>query len=143
MAKDEKKEKKIIVDEDWKAQAQKEKDVLAAQEKIEHEKAEHDKEEHDKEEQEKQRPPLPPADFAGLVNTFTTQAFFALGVLRTKEDKDIPADLELAKYNIDMLEVLGEKTSGNISDDEQKMIENTLHQLRMAFVQISQKQGAQ
>ena len=122
MAKDEKKE---------------EKDVLAAQEKVEHEKAEHEKED-----QKKERPPLPPADFAGLVNTFTTQAFFALGVLRTKEDKDIPADLELAKYNIDMLEVLGDKTSGNISDDEQKMIENTLHQLRMAFVQISQKQGA-
>ena len=138
MAKDEKKEKKIIVDEDWKAQAQKEKDVLAAQEKAEHEKAEHEKED-----QDKQRPPLPPADFAGLVNTFTTQAFFALGVLRTKEDKDIPADLELAKYNIDMLEVLGDKTSGNISDDEKKMIENTLHQLRMAFVQVSQKQGAQ
>ena len=137
MAKDEKKEKKIIVDEDWKAQAQKEKDVLAAQEKAEHEKAEHEKED-----QDKQRPPLPPADFAGLVNTFTTQAFFALGVLRTKEDKDIPADLELAKYNIDMLEVLGDKTSGNISDDEKKMIENTLHQLRMAFVQVSQKQGA-
>ena len=137
MAQDEKKEKKIIVDEDWKAQAQKEKDVLAAQEKVEHEKAEHEKED-----QKKERPPLPPADFAGLVNTFTTQAFFALGVLRTKEDKDIPADLELAKYNIDMLEVLGDKTSGNISDDEQKMIENTLHQLRMAFVQISQKQGA-
>ena len=138
MAKDEKKEKKIIVDEDWKAQAQKEKDILAAQEKAEHEKAEHEKED-----QDKQRPPLPPADFAGLVNTFTTQAFFALGVLRTKEDKDIPADLELAKYNIDMLEVLGDKTSGNISDDEKKMIENTLHQLRMAFVQVSQKQGAQ
>ncbi len=137
MAQDEKKEKKIIVDEDWKAQAQKEKDVLAAQEKAEHENAEHEKVE-----QEKQRPPLPPADFAGLVNTFTTQAFFALGVLRTKEDKDIPPDLELAKYNIDMLEVLGDKTSGNISDDEKKMIENTLHQLRMAFVQISQKQGA-
>jgi hypothetical protein len=138
MTQDEKKEKKIIVDEDWKAQAQKEKDVLAAQEKIEHEKTEHEQED-----QKKERPPLPPADFAGLVNTFTTQAFFALGVLRTKEDKDIPADLELAKYNIDILEVLGDKTSGNISDDEQKMLENTLHQLRMAFVQLSQKQGAQ
>jgi len=138
MAQDEKKEKKIIVDEDWKAQAQKEKDILAAQEK-----AEHEKEEHEKEEQEKQRPPLPPADFAGLVNTFTTQAFFALGVLRTKEDKDIPADLDLAKYNIDMLEVLGDKTSGNINDDEKKLLENTLHQLRMAFVKVSQKQGAQ
>ena len=128
------KEKKIIVDEDWKAQAQKEKDVLAAQEKAEHEKEDQD--------QEKKRPPLPPADFAGLVNTFTTQAFFAMGVLRTKEDKDIPADLEMAKYNIDMLEVLGSKTSGNITDDEKKLLDNTLHQLRMTFVKVSEAQGA-
>ena len=134
MAQDEKKEKKIIVDEDWKAQAQKEKDVLAAQEKAEHEKEDQD--------QEKKRPPLPPADFAGLVNTFTTQAFFAMGVLRTKEDKDIPADLEMAKYNIDMLEVLGSKTSGNITDDEKKLLDNTLHQLRMTFVKVSEAQGA-
>jgi len=131
MAKDDKKEKKIIVDEDWKAQAQKEKDILAAQEKAEHEKAE----------QEKKRPPLPPADFSGLVSTFTTQAFFALGVLRTKEDKEVPVDLELARYNIDMLEVLEQKTEGNITDDEKKLVENALHQLRMAFVSISKKQG--
>ena len=129
MAEEEKKEKKIIVDEDWKAQAQKEKDILAAQEKAEHE----------KEIQEKKRPPLPPADFAGLVNTFTTQAFFAMGILRTKEDKDFPVDLELAKYNIDILEVLGTKTSGNITDEEKKLLENTLHQLRMAFVKVSEK----
>lgn len=132
MAEDDKKEKKIIVDEDWKAQAQKEKEILATQEKVEHE----------KEAQEKKRPPMPPADFAGLVNTFATQAFFAMGVLRTKEDKDIPADLELAKYNIDMLEVIGSKTGGNITDDEKKLLENTLHQLRMAFVNVSEKLDA-
>jgi len=134
MTKDEKKEKKIIVDEDWKAQAQKEKDILAAQEKAEHEK--------EAQAQEKKRSPLPPADFAGLVNTFTTQAFFAMGVLRTKEDKDVPADLELAKYNIDMLEVLGTKTSGNITDEEKNLLDTTLHQLRMAFVKVSESQGA-
>jgi len=131
MAKDDDKEKKIIVDEDWKAQAQKEKDILAAQEKAEQEK------------KEKQRSALPPADFAGLVNTFTTQAFFAMGVLRTKEDKDIPADLELARYNIDMLEVLGTKTSGNITDEEKKLLDNTLHQLRMAFVKVSESKEAE
>ena len=131
MAKDDDKEKKIIVDEDWKAQAKKEKDILAAQEKAEQEK------------KEKQRSALPPADFAGLVNTFTTQAFFAMGVLRTKEDKDIPADLELARYNIDMLEVLGTKTSGNITDEEKKLLDNTLHQLRMAFVKVSESKEAE
>ncbi len=133
MTEDEKKEKKIIVDEDWKAQAQKEKDVLAAQEKVEEE---------DKE-QEKKRPPLPGADFAGLVNMFTTQAFYAMGLLRNKEDKDVPPDLDLAKYNIGMIEVLAEKTSGNITDEEKKLLDDTLHHSRMAFVQVSQKQGAQ
>ena len=132
MAEDNKKEKKIIIDEDWKAQAQKEKDVLAAQEKAEQEA-----------QAEKKPTQLPPADFAGLVSMLTTQAFFSLGILRTQDDKDVPVDLNLAKYNIDMLEVLEQKTKGNITDDEQKLLENALHQLRMAFVKVSQKQGAQ
>jgi hypothetical protein len=48
-------EKKIIVDEDWKAQAQKEKETLKEQEKVEHEK------------KEEPRPPMPEANFSGLV----------------------------------------------------------------------------
>jgi hypothetical protein len=124
MAEDDKKEKKIIIDEDWKVQAQKEKEILAAQEKVE-------------EEKEGERPPLPPADFTGLVSMLTTQAFFSLGILRAKDDKEVPVDLDLAKYNIDMLEVLEQKTKGNITDDEGKLLENALHQLRMAFVNAS------
>lgn len=122
------KEKKIIIDEDWKSQAQKEKEKLAEQEKAERE---------TKAKEKSERPNLPPASLEGLITMLATQSFFALGVLRAEEDEEVEPDLELAKFNIDMLEVLSEKTKGNLSDNEQKMLEHALHQLRMAFVQVS------
>jgi hypothetical protein len=126
------KEKKIIVDEDWKEEAAKEKEVLAAQEKAE--KAEKE----EKEEQQEQRQ-LPPADFSGLISMLATQAFFALGVIRTKEDEEPKTDMALAQYNIDILGIIEEKTKGNLTDEEKKLLEGTIHQLRMAFVQVTQK----
>lgn len=118
-------EKKIIVDENWKAQAQKEKEKLKEQEKTE--------------DTQQQRPPLPEADFSGLVSMLATQAFYALGVIRTEEDKEIEPDWQLAKFNIDMLGMLEEKCKGNITDDEQEMLKSTLDQLRMMFVTLSKK----
>ena len=123
------KEKKIIVDEDWKEQAAKEKENLVEQEQV-------DKEKQDTEQQQRT---LPPADFEGLVSMLATQAFFALGVIRTKEDEEPKTDMALAQYNIDMLGIIEEKAKGNLTDDEKKMLEGTIHQLRMAFVQVSQK----
>ncbi len=122
-------EKKIIIDEDWKEQAQKEKEELAKE-------AETEKD--TKEEQEQAKKQLPAADFSGLVSMLTTQAFFALGLIRTEEDKDQPADLQLAKYNIDMLEIIEQKSKGNLSEEEEKLLSGALHQLRMSFVKISQ-----
>ena len=122
-------EKKIIIDEDWKEQAQKEKEELTKE-------AETEKD--TKEEQAQVKRELPAADFSGLVSMLTTQAFFALGLIRTEEDKDQPADLQLAKYNIDMLEVIEQKSKGNLTEDEEKLLSSALHQLRMSFVKISQ-----
>ncbi len=122
------KEKKIIVDEDWKEQAAKEKENLVEQEQA------------DKEKQDDQQPrDLPPADFAGLVSMLATQAFFALGVIRTKEDEEPKIDMVLAQYNIDMLGIIEEKTRDHLTDEEKKLLEGTIHQLRMAFVQVSEK----
>lgn len=122
-------EKKIIVDDDWKQQAQKEKEELKKEEKA----AEESKPEAG------ERPPLPPANFPGLVSMLATQVFFALGLIATEQNKGAQPDLEMAKFNIDMLAVLEEKTKGNLGDEEEKMLTDTLSQLRMAFVQVSQK----
>ena len=130
MAEEEKKEeeKKIIIDEDWKQQAQKEKEVLAAQEKAEKEKTR---------DESKARGPLPPGNFAALVSMLVTQALFALGALEVEGQKREP-DLELARYNIDMLQTLQEKTKGNLTEEEENVLENTLNQVRMAYVKAAE-----
>ena len=129
MAEPEKKEeKKIIVDEDWKQEAQKEKEILAAQEESEKDQAEVQRE---------SRGPLPPGNFDALISMLTTQALFALGLLKIKGQEEKEPDLELAKYNIDMLETLEEKTKGNLTKEEETILSNTLNELRMGYVKIS------
>ena len=129
MAEEEKKdEKKIIIDEDWKQEAQKEKEVLAAREEAEKKKVQ---------EEDKHRPPLPEGNFAALISMLTTQALFALGVLQIKGQEKKEPDLEMARYNIDMLETLEEKTRGNLTEEEQKVLTNTLNEVRMAYVKLA------
>ena len=119
-----KEEKKIIIDEDWKQEAQKEKEILAAEE--------------EKEEMENAgRGPLPPGDFAALISMLMTQSLFAMGFLQIKGQEAKEPDLEMAKYNIDMLQTLEEKTKGNLTDQEQKVLSDTLNQLRMAYVKVA------
>ncbi len=117
-------EKKLIVDDDWKQEAQKEKEILEAQEKEE-------------QAQKQQGMNLPDADFQGLLSVFATQAYLALGLLKTSQDAEPIQDFPMAKYNIDMLAVIQEKTQGNLDDDEAKMLEEAVNNLRMAFVQLS------
>ena len=119
-------EKKIIIDEDWKQQAQKEKEVLKEKEAAEHKAS------------PEEPTDIPPADFSGLVSMLASQAFWALGVFRMDENDQREPDFQMAKFNIDMLGVIEEKSKGNLSDDEAKMLEAALSQLRMTFVQLSQ-----
>lgn len=129
MAKEEKKEeKKIIVDEDWKAEAQKEKEILAAQEKAEKEK---------KQEEKQVRGPLPEGNFAALISMLTTQALFALGLIHVKGQEEKEPDLEMAKYNIEILETIQEKTKGNLTKEEETVLANTLNELRMGYVRVA------
>ncbi|OHB80153.1 MAG: hypothetical protein A2Z25_07135 [Planctomycetes bacterium RBG_16_55_9] len=129
MAEEEKQEKKIIIDEDWKQQAQREKEILAAQEKDEKKKTRAE---------ERPRGPLPEGNLAALISMLTTQALFALGLLQIKGQEEKEPDLELAKYNIDMLQTLQEKTKGNLTQEEETVLANTLNELRMGFVQVAE-----
>jgi hypothetical protein len=131
MAEEEKKEnqeKKIIIDEDWKHQAQREKEVLAAQEEAEKKEAEQDK---------RSRGPMPKGDFAGLVSMLATQALFSLGLLQVEGQEKKEPDLDLAKYNVDMLEALEEKTRGNLTKEEEVVLKNMLTEIRMGYVKVA------
>jgi len=128
MAKEEE-EKKIIIDEDWKHEAQREKEVLAAQE------------EKEKKEEETEGPkrggPLPEGSFSALVSMLATQTLFALGFLQVKGEEEREPDLDLARYNVDLLHTLEEKTKGNLTAEEQQLLKNTLSELRMGYVSVA------
>jgi hypothetical protein len=127
--------KKLIIDEDWKQQAQREKEAMAAKEKVEKEK--------EPAEDSDGAGPLPPGSFAALVSMLTTQALFALGLIRVRGEEEHGPDLEMARYNIDLLEMLSEKTKGNLTPEEQKMLTSTLSDLRMGFVSVANQLGSQ
>jgi len=133
---EEEKEKKIIIDEDWKREAQKEKETLAAQEA-------QAKEKEAAEEPGRGRGELPHGDLPGLISMLTTQALFALGLIQVKGEEEREPDLELARYNIDMLIALEEKTKGNLTPEEQQLLKNTLSDLRMGYVSITNQLASQ
>jgi len=89
--------------------------------------------------QETQEPrmPLPPASFEFLTLSLRTQAEFQLGLMHfgPPEEKPEP-DFELARQSIDLLAMLQDKTRGNLSLEEQRMLENSLTELRFRFVQV-------
>jgi hypothetical protein len=125
--KDEK--RKIIVDDDYKKQAQAEKEKLA---------------------QEVETPSagggaagdareIPPASFTTLVGSLVSQVFMALGGYEDPRTKRRYVDLELAKHYVDTLAVLEEKTKNNLTEDEKKLLDRSLYEARMQYVQIAQQ----
>ena len=122
MAKEKDEEKsKIHVDDDWKAQVQAEK-------------AEHNK---TADKEADQRGPLPPVSFTLLVISLATQVRMCLGDIENPANGQKEVDLELAKHNIDLLGMLEEKTQGNLSDQEKKLLDSVLYELRMRYVQLA------
>ena len=78
---------------------------------------------------------LPPPSFQLLVATFASQATVAFGHVANPIDGKKEVRLELARHAIDMLDILQQKTKGNLTAEEDAMLEGVLHQLRMAFVE--------
>ena len=89
------------------------------------------------EEQQERYIPLPPASFQFLTLDLTTRAQIQLGLMHfgPPEEKPEP-DLDLARYSIDLLAVLQEKTKGNLTLEEQRMLENSLTELRFRYIQV-------
>lgn len=110
-------EKKIIVDDDWKAEAQREKENLSKE--------------------TEPPPPMPEASFAELLNMFVMQAMAGLGMMAGAGGSQIPPNMEVAKHFIDLLQVLEDKTKNNLEDEEQKLLSQVLYDLRMRYVQMT------
>jgi len=82
--------------------------------------------------------PLPPASFSLLVVSLRAQAEIQLGLFDLGEEKGRPEpDLDAARHAIDLLAILEEKTRGNLTMDEQRLLENSLTELRFRYVQAA------
>jgi Domain of unknown function (DUF1844) len=135
---------KIIIDSDWKAQAQKEREKLAQKEQ---------------EAAAKKAPPgprsaagapaagpadpqgdpegMPPADFQALVGTMVTQCLMYMGGFPDPQTGRALVSLEHARFHIDLLAVLEEKTRGNITKEESEDLAAAVNELRLRFVEIA------
>ena len=103
---------KKSVDESWKDRADKEKVV---------------------EDVEKAKPSFK-MTFPIFISSLGMQTLAALGEMENPVTKKKETDLEQAQYMIDILEMLQERTKGNLSDEEGQMMEGLLYQLRMLYV---------
>ena len=115
-------EKKIIIDEDWKSQVERERKEL--EQKVDDPGAENPTGPNE----------IPPASFSILLTSIGTQAMMALGQVPDPVSGNAIYHPDLARHHIDTLVILQEKTKGNLSSDEQKMLDNFIVQLRELFV---------
>ena len=134
-------EKKIIVDEDWKSRVAAEKEAASHETPAPAADAE-PSESASAGRHRAEAPPMPPASFEMLVTTLATEAMIGLGQYPHPMTGKIHADPSQARYAIDMLEMLSEKTKGNLTPGEERGMRDLLHQLRMAFVASRQLGGA-
>jgi hypothetical protein len=120
-------EKKIIIDEDWKAQVEREREDARKAANPETAQAA----------QPQPEVPLPPASLSYLASSLYFQAAMYLGLMPHPDSDKVEKNLSVAKHSIDMLDVLQQKTEGNRTADESEEIEAMLYQLRMAYVEMA------
>lgn len=78
----------------------------------------------------------PPMNFERLVQSLYMQALLQLGGA-TEPGQPMRVDLVGARATIDMLAVLAEKTRGNVSENEEKLLESALFELRLGFLDVT------
>ena len=133
-------DKKIFVDEDWKAQVQREREEAAQRaQAAEPAGAAPGAPGVDAFDDSLDEGELPEASFMTLVGSLATQAMLALGVIAPPGAKEVMVDLLHAKYSIDLLAMLREKTAGNLTPEESAELTQAVAELQHVFVARAQQ----
>jgi hypothetical protein len=121
--------KKIIIDEDWKGRVEAEKEADRLKQEQGQARVQPESEE-----------TLPAPTLSFLAGTLYLQGAIALGLLSDPgSDKKPAVRINQARHAIELLTMLQQKTEGNRTPEETSEIENMLHQLRMAYITVTQK----
>ena len=91
-------------------------------------------------EEEEEKITLPKPEFSHLVETFGTQALMYLGKIMNPLTNKVETNLQIAKYQIDILEILEDKTKGNLTSEEESMLSNILNTVRMTYIDVSKEE---
>ena len=100
------------IDEQWKQAVEKEKEALKSEREF----------------------VVPNPDFNFFITTISLQASIALGQVPNPVSKKTEEDKPQAKFLIDTLGMLQEKTKGNLTKEEAEFLENLLYELRMVYL---------
>lgn len=77
---------------------------------------------------------VPSASLSGLVQMLATQAMIFMSNERDPQTGESLRRLDMAKHQIDILGILEEKTKGNLTEAEKRLLDAVLYELRMAYV---------
>ncbi len=122
MGEEEKKKKNSpekTVDEEWKKHIQEEKKDTG------------------KQPTQKTKQQIPEASFNLFISSLATQTLINLGEMASPFNKKKALDLNQAKFTLDTLQIIKDKTKGNLADDETKYLDTLLYDLRMRYIEKS------
>ena len=119
-------EPKIIIDEGWKSQVEREKEeqFLAEDASVSDEEG------------------ISPDDmsvFETLISTLAAQTMMALGVIASEGQEQVYVDLAYSRHLIDTLMMLQDKTQGNVTKEEGAMLEQAIGELQQVYVARTQQ----
>jgi hypothetical protein len=84
-----------------------------------------------------QEGPLPEIDFTSFIFSLSTSALIQLGEIQDPFTQKLVRNLPLAKQTIDLIGMLKEKTKGNLTPEEERVIEYVLYDMRMRYVKAA------
>lgn len=87
----------------------------------------------------KEETPLPEMNFSTFIFSLNSSALFHLGEIPDPTTNKREKNLPMAKQTIDIISMLKEKTKGNLTNDEEVLIDNILYDLRMRYVEKTKK----
>jgi len=87
--------------------------------------------------EEKEAGPLPEVDFSSFILSLSSSVLLHLGEIADPVSGEKRKNMDLAKQSIDIISMLKDKTKGNLSEDEERLIEQMLFDLRMRFVEAN------
>lgn len=78
-------------------------------------------------------------DFPTFILSVASAAMMGLGLAPRPDSGKTELDIEMARQNIDLLEMIQTKTRNNLTPDEEKLLERVLFEVRTKFLEVSKK----